>query len=158
MGDQWGIWQLNEYGADHGVGFVPTTDDQWVTLQATFPAWNMATSAELKLRVVRPSYPSFFTPEALYLDDLYVGELPVVTALPDDPARANFLLAPNPARDAFTVHVPRSSMLSIHNAQGQLVHEQRITSGITVIDVPLTAGVYLVRVHGIDRVQRLVVE
>jgi hypothetical protein len=152
QGSQWALWQLNEYGADHGPGFVPSADGQWVTLQASFPAWNQATSAELMLRVVRPAYPASFTPEAFYLDDLYVGELPVATGLAGIASTPMLRLAPNPSATFFTLDVAAPATLLLTDALGQVVLEQPLHAGPNTVAHTLTPGLYLVRVgHATER-------
>jgi hypothetical protein len=146
QGSQWAVWQLNEYGADHGPGFVPSADGQWVTLQASFPAWNQATSAELMLRVVRPAYPASFTPEAFYLDDLYVGELPVATGLASIASTPTLRLAPNPSATFFTLDMAVPAMLLLTDALGQVVLQQPLHAGPNTVSHALTPGLYLVRV------------
>jgi PKD repeat protein len=157
VGNQWGLWQLNDYGADHGPNYVPSADDQWVTLQASFPEWNMATGAELVLRVVRPAYPSTFTPEPFYLDDVYVGELPVTTSVPE-PAADAFALWPNPTNGRVTVHTEAAGTLQVFDARGQRVWQQRIAPGSHVVEAALAPGVYVVRIEGTEASVRLVVE
>jgi hypothetical protein len=157
IGEQWGLWQLNEYGADHGPDFVPSADDQWVTLQASFPSWNMATGAELVLRVVRPAYPASFTPEPFYLDDVYVGELPVATEVPERAADA-LALWPNPTNGRVNLRAEVAGTLQVYDARGQRVWQQRVVRGSNTIDTALAPGVYSVRIDGVAAVARLVVE
>ncbi|MBL7981278.1 MAG: PKD domain-containing protein [Flavobacteriales bacterium] len=156
VGEQWGLWQLNEYGADHGSNYIPSADGQWVTLQASFPAWNMATSAELVLRVVRPAYPASFTAEPFYLDDVYVGELPLVTGMANAAAAAPLRLAPNPSATYFTVQVDGAAMLLVTDALGRVVLQQPLLAGPTTVAHTLPPGPYLVRVG--NATQRLVVQ
>lgn len=155
QGSQWAVWQLNEYGADHGPGFVPGADGQWVTLQVSFPVWNQATSAELMLRLVRPAYPDSFTPEAFYLDDLYVGEFPIATGLAGTHPPPDHRLAPNPSTTFFTLDVPAPTALTITDALGQVVLQQRLHIGVNTVPHALPPGLYLVRTG--HATQRLVV-
>ncbi len=157
VGEQWGLWQLNDYGADHGADYVPDNDGQWVTLQASFPEWHLATGAELVLRVVRPAYPASFTAEPFYLDDVYVGELPVSTGLPESPMEP-FRVWPNPATVSFAVQAEEAGVLHVFDARGQRVWQQRLVRGANTIDAALAPGVYLLRFEGRTAAQRLVVE
>lgn len=157
IGNPWQSWELYEYGADHGTGFIPSNDGQWTTLQASFPAWTQAIAAELVLRLIRPAYPASFTPEAFYLDDLYIGELPLVTAVPSPSALNTFAVAPNPNTGHFTVSTHETAVITIHDARGQLVLQQGVRAGLTSIDAGLAPGFYLLRVDGAPHAMRMVV-
>jgi hypothetical protein len=159
IGDQWYIIQSYEFATDQGMNYVPSANGQWATITATFPEWNMATSAELVLRVIRPWLPSSYTPEALYIDDLYVGELPISTAVPETAFGDGFILAPNPAHDRVQVRLPAATsggVLRVTDAMGRLVEQRRVGGGVVELNVGAWApGAYLFSVETEDvRVQR----
>ncbi|MCB0792964.1 MAG: hypothetical protein KDB97_14450, partial [Flavobacteriales bacterium] len=106
-GNVWYVGPLYDWATDHGPNYVPQADSEWHEVVATFPVWNLATSAEFGVRLRRPSVPGSYTPEAFYLDDLYVGEADMATAVPEMQASGGLLLMPNPARDR--VRVQRTS-------------------------------------------------
>src|SRR5690606_15462321 len=105
-----------------------------------------------------PDLLSFYTQGDIRIwrncDTLGVVTRAPIRELPHDA----FAVVPNPTEGAFVVNVQAATHLSIHNAQEQLVWRQRIGGGHTRIDAPLAKGVYLVRLDGIARAQRLVVE
>jgi hypothetical protein len=151
IGDQWYITQSYEFATDQGMNYVPSADGQWSTITVTFPEWNMATSAELVLRVVRPWLPDSYTPEALYIDDLYVGELPISTVVPETASVDGLILAPNPAHDRVQVRLPSTTstaLLHVTDVMGRLVEQRRIAGGTLDLDVSAwPAGAYLVTVE-----------
>jgi len=158
LGNPWRTWWFNEMAADNGPGFTPSTDDQWTTLSATFPEWHLATSAELVLRLLRPAQPPGLMREAFYLDDLYVGEMPVVTDVAEHGAAPGFLIVPNPAQGAFTVQLPASvhgAEVRITDAMGKMVWRQRATGTTVRVEQALPTGLYVVQVQGIAGVQRV---
>jgi PKD repeat protein len=156
MGNPWAIWQLNEFATDHGPNYMPSDDSQWQELNYTYWVWSQATGGEIKLRLIRNPMGAGTVPEAVYIDDLYVGELPLVTGLDDAPTHPSFALAPNPTNGAFVIELRQATMLTIVDALGRTVHQQRIGAGRTSISEALAPGAYLVRLED-GRVERLVV-
>lgn len=158
VGDVWMVRELYEYASDQGSNFVPTNDGQWVTLQATFPEWNMATGAELVLRLIRPAQPASLTAEAVYIDDLYVGELPVITGLPNAPDLSAPILFPNPALNQ--VHIQRPSTgtatLQVIDTQGRVLQQAVRTGALLTLPVQeLPPGAYMVRLVDEERLHTL---
>ena len=160
VGDIWATWDLTEMAGDNGTGFVPSDDDQWMTLTSTHPEWNLAHGGEFVLRLIRPAMPASFTPEAFYIDDLYLGELPVLTGVAERSDNEALSVVPNPNTGACTVHVPgplpHAAQLRILNGLGQVVHQQPGVVGANKIDEQLAPGIYLVTVG--SGAERMVVE
>jgi PKD repeat protein len=151
-GDVWFTADLYEFATDQGMNFVPSDDGQWVTLTATHQVWNMATSAEFGLRLIHPTYPSNFTGEAVYIDDLYVGELPIASGITDRMDSAPLRVFPNPTTGSIGVELPGplpdTARLRLLNSMGQLVLEQRAVVGINRIEVALAPGIYTITLDG----------
>ncbi len=159
QGNPWSIHQLNEFATDQGMNFVPGNDGQWTTITYTNAVWQQATGAELVLRLIHPPYPETFTPEAVYIDDLYVGEWPISTAIPGTASVDGFLLAPNPAHDGVRVRLPAGTaggVLRVTDAMGRLVTQRRILGGAVELNVGAwVPGAYVFSVEADDgRVQR----
>ncbi len=161
QGNPWRTWWLNEMATDNGPGFTPTDDGQWTTLTATFPEWHMATNAELILRLLRPAQPTGLAREAFFLDDLYVGELPLTATVASIPSPPAFTIMPNPAHEAFMVQLPQTAVgaeMRIMDAMGRMIWRERATGNVVRVERALPAGLYVVQVEGITGVQRVVVE
>ena len=157
QGNPWAIWQLYDMGTDQGPNYVPSEDSQWRELTYTYWVWSQATGAELKLRLIRNPMGPGTVPEALYIDDLYVGELPVVTGMEEANADDGLSLSPNPTSGAFTIAARDGGVLSITDALGRSILQQRVHAGRTTISEALAPGTYLVRL-GDGRAQRMVVQ
>ncbi len=156
QGNPWANWQFYDMGSDQGINYVPSDDSQWRELTYTYWVWSMATGAELTLRVVRNPMFAGNVPEAIYIDDLYVGELPVVTGADEAGTEALASLFPNPTRGAFTIEARDAGMLTVTDALGRTITQRRVNAGRTSIDEALAPGTYLVRLEQ-GRTQRLVV-
>ena len=141
------VRELIDYASDHGQNYVPTDDGQWVTLQASFPEWNLASGAEFIIRLIRPAYPAAFQPEAVYMDDLYIGDLPIATHVGGPEDGATPVLAPNPATDRITVvqNAPLAQV-RILDAMGRVLRQERVPAVQRMeIDVrELAAGTYAI--------------
>ncbi|HRH39768.1 MAG TPA: T9SS type A sorting domain-containing protein, partial [Flavobacteriales bacterium] len=146
MGNPWAIWQLYDMGSDMGPNYVPSDDAQWRELNYTYWVWNQASGGEITLRLIRNPMGPGTVPEAIYIDDLYVGELPLVTGVADRAADDALSLSPNPNTGAFVLNTREAGRLTITDALGQVVRDQRVQAGRTTIVHALPAGVYTVRV------------
>ena len=149
-GDVWMTRQLYELAGDNGSGFVPTNDAQWTLVSATFPEWAMATGAELKLRLVRAPMFTGQIPEAFFIDDVYVGELPITTGLASAGSGPDFVPTPNPASDVFTLTMngPGATHLQVLDAGGRIVERRVVSAPSTAIDGSTwPAGVYTIVVQ-----------
>lgn len=145
LGDVWAVQGVNEWASDYGPAFVPTADAHWSTVQVTFPEWRYASSAEFGIRLIRPAQ-SGLTAEAIYLDDLYIGELPLSTAIPEVSANTVLLVAPNPATHLLCTSAAAGAALDLLDAHGKLVRRWTSTGGeqqLPVQDLP--RGLYLLR-------------
>lgn len=146
-GNIWMVRELIDYASDHGQNYVPTDDGQWVTLQASFPEWNLATGAEFIIRLIRPAYPASFQPEAVYLDDLYIGDLPIATHVGGPEVGTTLIVAPNPATDGITV-VQNAPLVQVRilDAMGRILRQERVPAVQRMeIDVrELAAGTYTI--------------
>lgn len=154
-GEPWAIWQLNEMAMDNGAGFMPSTDNQWHTLIYTQDGWNLASSGEFVLRLIRPAMPAGFNTEGFWIDDLFIGELPLVTGLEERELAPAIRVAPNPTRDAITVDVRRmqpGSTLRVLDAQGRIVANTPARSGTQRIAQGISPGLYFVQ-YGADVLQ-----
>ncbi len=158
-GEPWVIWQLDEMAMDNGEGFVPSNDNQWRTLIYTQDGWNLASSGEFVLRLIRPAMPAAFNPEGFWIDDLYIGELPLLTGLEEAQRAPAFRVAPDPTRDAINVDLldMRPGMtLRVLDAQGRIVADTPAQTGTQRIAQGIEPGMYFVQ-YGAD-VLRVVVE
>lgn len=155
-GNPWAVWQLNDFATDQGPNYVPSNDSHWQELTYTYWVWSQATSAEIKLRLIRNPMGAGTVPEAVYIDDLFVGELPVVTSMEDAADQHDFTIWPNPSSGAFTITSRDGGMLSITDALGRTILQRRVDAGRVSVEGALASGTYLVRVSN-GRTQRLVV-
>lgn len=152
-GNPWVIRQVNEFAVDNGAGFTPTNDGQWTLFSASFPAWNLAAAAEFKLRLKRQPDLDIFTNEALFIDDLYVGEAESIPTYVHRPQNGSTIaLWPNPATESVAIALPRTeraAWLRVIDAQGAVVHTERTGPSTTVLRIGSYApGVYLVELIG----------
>lgn len=147
-GNIWAVWQLNEMATDQGMGFVPDNDEQWVTLTVTRPEWNLAEGAEFALRLIRPAMPPAFTPEAFYIDDLYIGELPTLTGIATVAGTPAFVVAPNPAPGHITVQVhgplAPGARLRVLDQLGRVVADGPARQGTHRLAEGVAPGLYTV--------------
>ena len=160
IGSIWYTIGLDEFATDQGMNYVPSADAQWATIGTTHPEWNLATSAEIVLRLIHPAYAPTFTGEAFYIDDLYVGELPVMTGIGDASVHPGFTVAPNPTHGPITVWVPHTlppdTQVRLTDALGRVVAQQRAIAGTNTVLADPAPGLYLVTI-GLESL-RVVVE
>lgn len=146
-GSIWQVRQLNELAADNGSGFVPDDDGQWTTVQAAFPEWAMASSAEFTVQLIR-SANAGLVPEAFYLDDLFIGEAEAITGIASPPTAPTLVLWPNPAHERVQVRCARpmaDARLSVSDATGRQVEQHLLTGDVLDLDVAhLAKGTYLI--------------
>lgn len=159
---QGGVWMtvpLNVLAQDNGIGFIPTSDAQWTTVEGTYPSWVQATSAQITIRLRRAPLAPGQQTEAFFLDDLYIGEAQTVTSIATHAGGDSLRAWPNPARDEVRIqrtadHGP--AVLRLHDATGRTVVEQRYSG--TVLDVDLSGlapGGYVLSVDDALGLQRL---
>jgi PKD repeat protein len=145
IGDLWVIRGLNEWATDQGPAFVPGSDAQWSTVQATFPEWRFASSAEFIIRLVRPAQVGL-NAEAVYLDDLYIGELPLSVGVPEVTPTAPLSAHPNPATDMLRCIAPIGTALHLMDTHGRLVRSWTSIGSEQQLNVQdLPRGIYLLR-------------
>ncbi|MCU0320117.1 MAG: M43 family zinc metalloprotease [Flavobacteriales bacterium] len=146
VGELWADRGLNEFATDQGTNFVPSSDGQWQTYSVSFPEWNLASGAEFTIRLIRPAQPAIFTAEAVYIDDVYVGELPVNTGVEEDTRSAPLLLHPNPASDVVQCVAAAGSGLQLVDLQGRVVRQWTSTGGIQRLAIhDLPRGLHVLR-------------
>lgn len=146
VGELWQIQQLNEYASDQGSNFVPSSDAQWRTYTATFPVWNLASGAEFTIRLIRPAQPASFSAEAVYIDEVYVGELPVSTAVDERTGEAALPLYPNPASDVLQCMAAAGTVLQLVDVQGRVTRQWTSTGGLQRLAVDdLPRGLHVLR-------------
>jgi hypothetical protein len=80
------------------------------------------------------------------------------TGLPTAQAGDAFTIVPNPAIGPFLIETRMPGTIRIHDARGQLVLVHQSRAGRHTIDAVLAPGVYLARLDGLARAQRLLVE
>jgi PKD repeat protein len=162
QGDLVGVQELYEFAVDNGNNFVPSDDAQWDTFIVNIPWLNFATAAEFKIRVTRSWNPPTFNAEAIYIDDFYVGELPVITSIGTEISPTDIQLFPNPANEQVRIQRAESEPVevSIVDALGRIVHQAKFTDQLNIDVSDWNTGLYTVIVTGeSDRwVGRLVVE
>lgn len=146
LGELWQVQQLNEYANDQGSNFVPSNDAQWRTYTATFPEWNLASGAEFTIRLIRPAQPASFTAEAVYIDEVYVGEMPLSTAVDERAGEAALLLYPNPAKDVLQCMAAAGTVLHLVDVQGRVMRQWTSTGGMQRLAVhDLPRGLHVLR-------------
>jgi hypothetical protein len=136
---------------DHGQDFVPDSDGQWVTVTATFPAWNLAASAELGVRLRRNTLLGGQHPEAFYLDDLRIGEAEVSTGIAAITDSNGLIVWPNPATDGVRIQRPDAgeALVRLVDATGRTVHQRTITGMTADLDLASIArGTYVLVLQG----------
>ena len=148
---QGSLWQVFEQaqisGSNTGTDFVPTSDGHWETLSYSNAGWNTSSAGELGIRLIRTAQPSPpFMPESIYLDDLYIGELPISTALPWVTASPSSKVYPNPGHDRIMLDHEgmRPAAMILQDATGRAVLSRTILPGKNSLDVgALPRGMYL---------------
>ena len=163
-GNVWYVGPLYDWASDQGPNYVPVADSDWYEVVATFPVWNQASAAEFGIRLRRPPVPGSHTPEAFYLDDLYIGEADLPTGLAETSRNEGLLLLPNPARDRVRIQradTQGAATLDVLDASGRLLRQLPFPSGVLQLELnDLPTGVLLLAVTDEQgrRVARVVVE
>ncbi|MEZ5172242.1 MAG: M43 family zinc metalloprotease [Bacteroidia bacterium] len=96
VGNIWFSKPLNEFfNGNVNSGFVPDSDDQWVDIHATFPAWVQSHHGFITLRL-KTNMPSTFSGEPLYIDDFRIGEQELITSNFMVSGKQELCIYPNP--------------------------------------------------------------
>ena len=147
-------------GGNTAPGFVPSSPEQWVSLSYTTPSWLLYHNAEFRLRVVKLHYSPPFTDEAIYVDNINIGEYDIITALAEGNGE-HVLLAPNPATDLVRVSGRAKDLLRVTDMTGRAVLSQTMRTDQQTVDVNGWArGSYVITLQREGRTlrERMVVE
>ena len=147
-------------GTNTATGFAPTADAEWVEVAHEETAWTTSEHAELTLRLIREAALSPLADEAVFVDDINLGEAGLMLPVPEAAATAALLLAPNPGADLVRVHARPDERVQVLDLAGRVVHPAD-AQGPALLDVrSWPPGSYLVQLRGSEgtRCARLLVE
>jgi hypothetical protein len=142
---------LDMAGGNSSMDFVPDNDDQWLSVDDTFPEWANSTHAEVCLQLIRFVPPNYGDPEAVYIDDINIGNGDMATGVSASASPGPLVVSPNPAHGSLMLRgLPRgTSQVRLLDLAGRMVMKGVPTGAEMVLDIThLNPGIYVVAVDG----------
>lgn len=105
--------------------------------------------------ILAPSGGNFVTSIEPMSISTFIIPLDVITGMKHDNGMANEIhIFPNPVNDKFTIQSLQKAIIEIYNIQGQIIIQQQLKQGKTIIDISeLAKGVYILRVNNNEKAE-----